>query len=93
MNKQKKLINMIDALNAISLCFALFLVAKFFMYSGKIQHWRMNNMGSQANEFIFSNILLLVFVFIVVTVLYKLRDNLTGDDEKQFADYDRTIDQ
>lgn len=92
MNKQTKLIKMIDALNALSLFFGLFLVAKFFMYSGKIQHWRMNNMGSQANEFIFSNIFLLVFVFTVVTVLYKLRDNLTGDDEKQFADFDKTID-
>lgn len=92
MNSSKNVIKMIDALNILSSIFAIFLVVKFAAYSGKLKYWRMNDMGNLANEFVATNIFLIIFVALVITVLYKVRDNITGDDRQNLAVFDKTMD-
>ena len=91
MIKSENVLKVIDSTLAFAFMFAVFILGKVALYGEQIKAWRMHNEHYLANEFVFKHIAIIALMAIIATVLFKVRDKITGEDKIDFSIYDKTV--
>lgn len=91
MIKSENVLKVIDVTLAFAFMFAVFILGKVALYGEQIKAWRMHNEHYLANEFVIKHLAIIALMAIIATVLFKVRDKITGEDKIDFSIYDKTV--
>lgn len=87
----KTTVKILDVTSFFTMINAFFFLAKIAIYGEQIQQWKINGEAYLANIFIAKHLGVVIFLSLILFVLLKVRDKITGEDKIDMSAYDKTI--